>query len=157
MEPQATEKNLQRLLAIEDGRRRNFNRNASTRHSRFGTTISVTVNPKKTEKGPNEGGAAGQNPDSTGSKAFVLHRQQAINRDTGNLLDMTSGKRSKAQKGKKVDELGREDNLSVDAKSTLQEVAKMFTETCFNGTLLISHAPLNFLNIRFPKRFWHPC
>lgn len=33
---------------------------------------------------------------------------------------------------KKVDDLGREDNLSVEAKITLQNVAKKFIESCFN-------------------------
>lgn len=120
---------LSRLLSIEDERRRNFNRNASTRHSRFGTTISVTLNPKKLPKEPSE---AGEKEEADGRKSLVFHRQRAIHKDSGNILDMISSKRTKAQKGKKIDELGREDNLSIDAKSTLQGVARSFIETCFN-------------------------
>ena len=45
---------------------------------------------------------------------------------------MASGKRSKYQKVKKVDELGRDENLSLDAKLVLQNTAKTFLETSFN-------------------------
>lgn len=89
----------------------------------------MSLNPKKAQRGPTETADA-ETPE--GSRAFVLHKQQAIHRDAGNLLDMASSKRKKTQKGKKIDELGREENLSVDAKSTLQGVAKQFLEACFN-------------------------
>ncbi|THH00303.1 hypothetical protein EW026_g2191 [Hermanssonia centrifuga] len=74
--------NLKRLLAVEDKRKRDIARNASSRHSRFGTTISVTLNPKKSQNGGAENGAVVeiQAPEaSSSSQAFVLHRQQAIN------------------------------------------------------------------------------
>ncbi|TCD66114.1 Topoisomerase 1-associated factor 1 [Steccherinum ochraceum] len=124
-------RNLQRLLAAENQRKQAFARNASTRHSRFGTTIVVTLNEKKAQPA-----AEGEEPqEQTEGQRLLLHRQQAISRDTGSLLDMTASKKTKAQKTKKVDDLGREDNLSVEAKITLQNVAKKFIESCFNPFL----------------------
>ncbi|KAA1474618.1 timeless-domain-containing protein [Dentipellis sp. KUC8613] len=133
---------LHQLLAIEDGRRRDFARYAPSRHSRFGTTISVKLNPKKI-KDPYKDDSKGDNPapapapaassSSSSSQAFVLHRQQALNQEPGTILDLL--KRQKGQKGKKVDELGREDNLSTDARTVLQGVARGFIESCFNPFL----------------------
>lgn len=129
---------MQRLLALEDRRKRDYARKASSRHSRFGTTIAVTLNPKKAQK-PNgdgdENGSAGGDSSVSSSQAYVLHRQQAINCEAGAMLDMAGAKRSKAQRGKKVDELAREDNLSVEAKSVLQNFANTFIESCFNCKL----------------------
>lgn len=128
--------NLQRLLAVEDERKRNFARKATSRHSRFGTTISVQLNPKKGQQSHKEGDASGNAnaPDPEGSsRAFVLHRQQAINREAGSLLDLA--KRQKTQKSKIIDELGRDDNLSLDAKLILQNLARTFIEACFNPFL----------------------
>ncbi|KAH8102126.1 timeless protein-domain-containing protein [Cristinia sonorae] len=122
-------RNLQRLLAAESQRKQTLSRNTSTRHSRFGTTVVVTINPKKPSNSDPEG------DDSPSTQKLLLHRQQAISSDAGMLLDMTSSKRAKAQKTKKIDELGREDNLSIEAKLALQDVAKKFIESCFNPFL----------------------
>lgn len=46
------------------------------------------------------------------------------------MLDVS--KRARGQKAKKIDELARDDNLSVDAKVVLQDAAKLFLESCFN-------------------------
>ncbi|TFY59930.1 hypothetical protein EVG20_g7607, partial [Dentipellis fragilis] len=132
-----TTRTLHQLLTIEDGRRRDFARYAPSRHSRFGTTISVKLNPKKI-KDPAKDDSKGDNPapaasSSSSSQAFVLHRQQALNQEPGTILDLL--KRQKGQKGKKVDELGREDNLSTDARTVLQGVARGFIESCFNPFL----------------------
>ncbi|KAI0942849.1 hypothetical protein AcV7_002147 [Taiwanofungus camphoratus] len=127
--------NLQRLLAVEDQRKRVIARKATSRHSRFGTTISVTLNPKKAQT-PNKDGEDEESKsraDSELSRAFVLHRQQAINHEAGGLLDLV--KRQRTQKGKKIDELGRDDNLTLDAKLTLQNLARTFVEACFNPFL----------------------
>ncbi|OCH87501.1 timeless-domain-containing protein [Obba rivulosa] len=125
--------NLQRLLAVEDQRRRDFTRKATSRHSRFGTTISVKLNHKKA---PAEGeGDASTAAAEDGSRSLVLHRQQAIKSEVGGLLDMSAAKRQAALKGKKLDELGREDNLSLDARQILQNLARTFIEACFNPLL----------------------
>ncbi|GJE93432.1 timeless-domain-containing protein [Phanerochaete sordida] len=143
-EDQAKEpaKNLRRLLAAEDTLKRNFSRNASSRHSRFGTTISVTLNPKLAAKqaaAANTENAEGDAPPppppqaSTSSQAFVLHRQQALRKDAGSMLH--AGKRARAQKVKKVDELAREENLNPESRTVLQGFAKTFLESAFNPFL----------------------
>ncbi|CCM05491.1 uncharacterized protein FIBRA_07712 [Fibroporia radiculosa] len=128
--------NLKRLLAVEDHRKRNFSRNATSRHSRFGTTISVKLNPKKAQAAANagnEGGGNTQTDPQSSSQAFILHRQQALTAESGSMLDLV--KRQRAQKSKKLDELGHDDNLSLDAKLALQNLARTFIESCFNPFL----------------------
>lgn len=123
-------------------------RKVNSRHSRFGTTIAVTLNPNK-KLPPPEVQVAGDgtntpiggtnNTDtsssgpSLGSRSFVLHRQQAISSETGDILDIS--KRTRKQKGIVVDPLAREDNLSVEARATLQNLAMEFVEACFNRGL----------------------
>ena len=51
---------------------------------------------------------------------------------------MARAKKHKAPKGKKVDELGREDNLTIDARVILQNFARSFIENCFNCTSLVT-------------------
>lgn len=65
------------------------------------------------------------------SQSIVSHKQQALNKDAGSILDMK--KKSKAKRTNKVDELGLEDNLTQDAKNALRGFARTFIETCFNG------------------------
>jgi replication fork protection complex subunit Tof1/Swi1 len=124
--------NLHRLLAAEERSRRDFARKASSRHSRFGTTIAVKLNPNKKPHPPNDedrGNEANSEP-STSSQSFVLHRQQAISREAGSIMDMT--KRQHSKKANTADELAREDNLSMEAKLILQNLAIEFVEACFN-------------------------
>ncbi|KIJ64730.1 hypothetical protein HYDPIDRAFT_181592 [Hydnomerulius pinastri MD-312] len=131
--------NLHRLLAAEDKKKRDIARNATSRHSRFGTTIAVRLNPNK--KAPSEGSGDNAEPsaepdDSPGtssSRPLVLHRQAAITSESGSILDIAKQKRAK--KTHKVDELTREDNLSVEAKIVLQGFAREFVESCFNPFL----------------------
>ncbi|KAI0703047.1 timeless protein-domain-containing protein [Cytidiella melzeri] len=125
--------NLRRLLTVEDHRKRDIARNASSRHSRFGTTISVTLNPKaksNARSGADAGDNAGEG--SSSSPAFVLHRQRALHREAGSMLD--AGKRTKLPKVK-VDELARDDNLSLESRLILQNAARTFLETAFNSFL----------------------
>ncbi|KAI0672215.1 timeless-domain-containing protein [Trametes maxima] len=131
-------KALQSLLAVEDQRKREIARKATSRHSRFGTTISVMLNPKKgkqpaEDNAPEE--AEGANAEAGPSRAYVLHKQQALNKDSGSALDMISVKKHRAARSKKVDELGRDDNLSLDARVVLQNLARSFIEGCFNPLL----------------------
>ena len=122
------------LLAAEDRRRLEFARKANTRHSRFGTTITVTVNPKKATPAPANGDAQPEVEAEAGpsSRSYVLHRQTALTKDSGASLDMARAKKHRAPKGKKVDELGRDDNLRLDARVVLQNFARAFVENCFN-------------------------
>ncbi|KAF8064919.1 timeless protein-domain-containing protein [Lyophyllum atratum] len=133
---------LHRLLAAEERTRRDLARKATSRHSRFGTTIAVKLNPNK--KPPPSAQDTGNEADSestpapapvasSSSQSFVLHRQQAISREAGSIMDMT--KRTTAKRGTKLDEMTREDNLSVEARVVLQELAVEFLEACFNPFL----------------------
>ncbi|KAF8237621.1 timeless-domain-containing protein [Tricholoma matsutake] len=127
---------LHRLLAAEDRNRRDLARKATSRHSRFGTTIAVKLNPRKRhpeEEAGNEALPSASVDPGSSSRSFVLHRQQAINRDSGSILDMT--KRQRTKKGTILDELAREDNLSIEARVTLQNLAIEFVEACFNPFL----------------------
>lgn len=110
---------MKRLLNTESRLRREAFSNPSTRHSRFGTTISIIRNPKRKQ---NEGDPQPQ--------ASVLHRQQALNKEAVDIMDIK--KRKNVRKGNTVDELSREDNLSVDARVKLQEFANEFLRACFN-------------------------
>ncbi|KAF5373433.1 hypothetical protein D9615_009496 [Tricholomella constricta] len=134
---QSTE-TLQRLLAVEDRTRRELARKANSRHSRFGTTIAVKLNPNKKPRpvGENDNGndADSETP-PLASRAFVLHRQQAISRESGSIMDIA--KRQTAKKGNKLDEMTREDNLSVEARVILQNLATEFVEACFNPFLSV--------------------
>ncbi|KAI0322279.1 timeless protein-domain-containing protein [Amylostereum chailletii] len=128
-----TTRNLRQLLTIEGQRRRDFARNAPSRHSRFGTTITVKLNPKKPPPETSASGEPLSAAEPPSSRGFVLHKQQAINTDSGTLID--SVKRQQKQKGKKADELGREESLSTESRTLLQGFARTFIESCFNPFL----------------------
>ncbi|TFK52842.1 timeless-domain-containing protein [Heliocybe sulcata] len=117
---------LHRLLEAEQRIRRDVVRNTTSRHSRFGTTISVKLNHKHAS-------AHAESSSGLSSQTFVMHRQQAISGEAGGIMDLS--KKSKAQKGKKVDELARQDNLSMDARSILQTLARTFVESALNPFL----------------------
>jgi hypothetical protein len=128
--------NLHRLLAAEDKKKRDTARNASSRHSRFGTTIAVRLNSTKKAQvdrsGDNAGSSAsaGASERGSSSRPLVLHRQAAITQESGSILDIA--KHQKARKANKVDELTREDSLSFEARLVLQGFAREFVESCFN-------------------------
>ncbi|KAG5339373.1 hypothetical protein C0989_004499 [Termitomyces sp. Mn162] len=127
---------LQRLLAAEDRTRRELARKANSRHSRFGTTVAVKLNPNRKVKpaGENDNGNdADSEADPGSSRSFILHRQQAISSESGSIMDIT--KRQMSKKSNKVDEMAREDHLSVEARVVLQNLAIEFTEACFNPFL----------------------
>ena len=121
---------------LEDRNRRDLARKATSRHSRFGTTISVKLNPNKKVLPVNADNTADPPPtvsSSSTSKSFVLHRQQAIHSEAGSIMDMT--KRQKTKKINKIDELTIEDNLSMEARVILRNLASDFVESCFNRRL----------------------
>jgi replication fork protection complex subunit Tof1/Swi1 len=78
----------------------------------------------------------------SGSRSFVLHHQQAINRESGSIMDM--GKRQKTKKGTTLDELAREDNLSMEARVILQNLAIEFVQSCFNRKLHSAYILLGY-------------
>ena len=116
------------MLEEENKARLEYARNASSRHSRFGTTISVRLNPNAKKAGTREESAVTPNQ-GIESRPYVLHHQQALNKGSG-ILDMK--KKAMFKKSNKVDEISREDNLSQEAKTVLRNVARTFIETCFN-------------------------
>ncbi|KAH8980680.1 timeless-domain-containing protein [Lactarius akahatsu] len=140
-----TKQNLRQLLTLEDKRRRDFARNAPSRHSRFGTTISVRLNPKKTSTTGSSATPQGEAGDpvapdddpatSSQSQPLVLHRQQALSQHSaaGAVIDLS--KRQLKQKGKKEDEVSRRDDLSPEARTVLRGLARTFIESCFNPFL----------------------
>jgi replication fork protection complex subunit Tof1/Swi1 len=122
---------LHHLLAKENSLKRQQARHAPTRHSRFGTTITVQLNPNKKPRPSNDGNEADSERNSKNeAKSFVIHRQTGINRDVGSIWDMS--KRQKGKKSQTVDELSKEDNLSLEARTVLQTFATDFLESCFN-------------------------
>ncbi|KAI6107784.1 timeless protein-domain-containing protein [Pisolithus croceorrhizus] len=122
---------LRRLLAAEDRRKRDAARYASSRHSQFGTTLTVQLNPKRKTRDAQDVPEASQGPAST--RPLVLHRQAAISKESGDVLDIA--KQNRWKKTNKVDELTREDNLSTEARMVLQGFAREFVESCFNPFL----------------------
>ncbi|KIK62957.1 hypothetical protein GYMLUDRAFT_41245 [Collybiopsis luxurians FD-317 M1] len=125
---------LHRLLAEEQRSKRQILRQASTRHSRFGTTIAVKLNPnKKPPPNGTEGSADGSTTPS--ARSFVIHHQEGITGDTSELWDRS--KKQKATRGHKVDELGANGTrtLTLEAIKVLKQVAEEFLEECFNPFL----------------------
>lgn len=122
---------LRRLLAAEDRRKRDAARYASSRHSQFGTTLTVQLNPKRKTQDTQDMHEESQGPAPT--RPLVLHRQAAISKESGDVLDIA--KQHKWKKTNKVDELTREDNLSTEARMVLQGFAREFVESCFNPFL----------------------
>jgi replication fork protection complex subunit Tof1/Swi1 len=131
--------NLHRLLAAEDKKKRDIARNATSRHSRFGTTIAVRLNSNKktADRGDDNTELSATADDSqrgSSSRPLVLHRQAAITRDSGSILDIA--KQQRFRKTNKVDQLTREDNFSVEAKMVLQGFVREFVESCFNRSFI---------------------
>ncbi|KAG6865098.1 hypothetical protein C0991_005153 [Blastosporella zonata] len=125
---------LHRLLAAEERTRKELARKVNSRHSRFGTTIAVKLNPdKKVRAAAGDDNGADPEVAAGSSRSFVLHRQQAISSESGTMMDIT--KRRMNKKGNKVDDLARDDHLSVEARVILQNLAIEFTEACFNPFL----------------------
>ena len=93
---------------------------------------------------PTEGDAGtpiAPNAPSSSSQPFVLHRQQALSKESGAVIDLV--KRQNKQKGKKEDEVARNDNLTPEARTALRGLAHTFIESCFNraqsSSLLHAH------------------
>jgi replication fork protection complex subunit Tof1/Swi1 len=140
--------NLHRLLQAEEKIRRDTARKASPRHSRFGTTISVSLNPNKkpavpipdpseTSELPDPNPSASQPQ----SQSFILHRQSALTSSPGTILDFRKQTKSRPSHAR-VDDLGtsarEEDNLGVEAKGVLRRFAvEVVGGGCFNRELFL--------------------
>ncbi|KAG9047150.1 Topoisomerase 1-associated factor 1 [Tulasnella sp. UAMH 9824] len=99
---------LKSLLEKENASKKEQRKFAGTRHSRFGTTITIR----------------------SGNEKVVMHRQAAIQADTTDIMDMKKKKKSKGIK--KQDELAGVSWLSQTALTVLQTTAHQFIQTCFN-------------------------
>ncbi|KAH8827121.1 hypothetical protein DL96DRAFT_1605604 [Flagelloscypha sp. PMI_526] len=107
---------LHSLLAAEQRTRAEVARKATSRHSRFGTTISVSLNTNKKQGELTTTEPTNPRDSIHGSKrAVLLHRQSAW------IMDLT--KKTGVKKIRTTDELSREENLSVEAKTLLQNLA----------------------------------
>jgi len=123
-----------------------YARTASSRHSRFGTTISVTLNPAKPRSSKDaEDIPAGSSQSQSHSQSLVLHRQQALTSESSLALD--ANKKSKFRRIAS-DQVRREDNLSFEAKSVLKNLATEFLGNCFNRVFFFSFF-LNLLAVFF--------
>jgi hypothetical protein len=58
-------------------------------------------------------------------------------------------KRQNKQKGKKEDEVARNDNLTPEARTVLRGLARSFLESCFNRTQHIYFFPASFVIYHF--------
>ena len=84
--------------------------------------------------------AFGSAPD--GPRTLVIHRQRAIKEGAGAVLDNTRGKKSKAVRQKKADEVaGREDNLSSESKKILRNFVGEFLRAGFNCGCMCRRVP----------------
>jgi hypothetical protein len=64
---------------------------------------------------------------------MIIHRQRAIKQGAGDVLDLSSGKKTKSSRTKKTDEVsGREDQLSLEARQALREYAVEMLRAGFN-------------------------
>jgi len=108
---------LARLLETE-GRSKLEERKkwSSSRHSRFGTTITIKSKVNSEEK-------------------VILHKQAAVGKSAVEVLDR--GKKTVTKRAKMSDALGSTTILTVEAKTVLQGVARDFIISCFNRTCLL--------------------
>ncbi len=111
---------LRGLLESEDAARRAKERNGASRHSRFGTTITVRA------------GGAGAGAGARGPQ-YILHKQAAVRQSAGAILD--TQKRARISGVKRAE--GRAEagsgELGVEAMRELKAFAARFVDGCFNG------------------------
>ncbi|GAA96533.1 uncharacterized protein L969DRAFT_95002 [Mixia osmundae IAM 14324] len=105
----STSKGLQSLLEAEDSRKRIDQRKGSSRHNRFGTTLTLR----------------------TTERSYTLHKQSAVNVSPTKIIDRV--KKTKAKPLKIQDELTTPTELTPEALKALQQIAQQFIESCFNN------------------------
>ncbi|KAH8930022.1 hypothetical protein BT69DRAFT_1275789 [Atractiella rhizophila] len=99
---------LSNLLALEDHEKRFTKRHETTRHSRFGTTLQLSV----------------------GDYKYILHKQSAITKAPGDTID--ERKRMRASKTRAHNDLIASTTLKPFAVNILRSVAIQFIEHSFN-------------------------
>ncbi|CAE6409911.1 unnamed protein product [Rhizoctonia solani] len=116
---------LKALLDQEKRQRQMAKRGAPTRHSRFGTTITLKTVRIFFSNVYEQVLIGAQN-----KELYVLHRQEAITADPSEMIDGVKKKRAK--KAVRVNEVGVFNSLSSDALGALAMFAGKFVESCFN-------------------------
>jgi hypothetical protein len=92
----------------------------------------VSIKSSKAE-GRNTEEVSAYGAPSDEKRALVIHRQRAIKQAAGDVLDLSTGKRSKVARTKKTDEVsGREDQLGLEARRALRGFAAEFIRVAFN-------------------------
>ncbi|WVQ81137.1 hypothetical protein IAT38_003259 [Cryptococcus sp. DSM 104549] len=99
---------LEKLLESERKDKAIRSRHQATRHSRFGTTITVKAAEQR----------------------IILHGQNAIGEDPGRILDQV--KKKHVAKTRRMDDLTQYISLSPEAMTMLQDFSQAFLESCFN-------------------------
>jgi replication fork protection complex subunit Tof1/Swi1 len=108
----ATKSALTKALEAEQAEVRKNSRHANTRHNRFGTTVSIRQH----------------------NASFIIHKQSAITRDPGELLD--ASKKATRRKAMKTDETY--EALTYEAANVMKKFCNTFIESCFNRELFPS-------------------
>lgn len=117
-EDQSTQpcRELSKLLETEARSKREERKKwASSRHSRFGTTVAMNSKFNNDEK-------------------VILHKQAAVGKSAVEVLD--KGKKSLAKRAKMRDGSGSATILTMEAKTILRGVARDFIISCFNRAWL---------------------
>lgn len=102
----ATKSALTRALEAEQAASRKNTRHANSRHNRFGTTVAVRRH----------------------NASFIIHKQAAITRDPGELLD--ASKKATRRKAMKTDEAY--EALTYETSNVMKSFCNTFIESCFN-------------------------
>jgi replication fork protection complex subunit Tof1/Swi1 len=102
----ATRSALTKALEAEQAEARKNSRHANTRHNRFGTTVAIRQH----------------------NASFIIHKQSAITRDPGELLD--ASKKATRRKAMKTDETY--EALTYEAVNVMKKFCNTFIESCFN-------------------------
>jgi replication fork protection complex subunit Tof1/Swi1 len=102
---------LGKALRAEETAARQKARHANSRHNRFGTTIAVKQH----------------------NASFIIHKQSAIKKDPGELLDET--KKATRRRTAHVDE--DFEPLTYEASNIMRKFCQEFVELCFNSNLSV--------------------
>lgn len=102
----ATKTALTAALEAEQAVARKNARHSNSRHNRFGTTVAVRQH----------------------NASFIIHKQSAITRDPGELLD--ASKKATRRRAGKTDEAY--EALTYEAANIMKEFCNTFIESCFN-------------------------
>lgn len=124
-------------MLLEESKRLDTARKAASRHSRFGTTITVTLNAAKNKNNARpEGETVADTPNGA---PLVLHRQAGLSAPAGKIMDIKKKTKLRNLGGAEDDGTagsigigGRDDNLGLQGRAVLRNVARSFM-SCFNS------------------------